>query len=241
MPWTPHSVRRIWRRDRGGRFQADFAGCCATFSRMSEKRSNFLASNEAADQRRNYRIERRTFWVSVVASIVASIVFGLFFQPIVNGISNAIVSTIGVFYAGYLDKLYFDAAQNPADLLIFMVFAMIMSLPPILYAGLSFSSLLRRRTTDRTQRRITRLIGVVLPMMMIALFIIAAGPAVSIRANSTFQRRLMALAPVITEDERKQVLGNWAMMSSKADYLAINAALEQIAKKHNTDLPKRAQ
>jgi cytochrome bd-type quinol oxidase subunit 2 len=208
---------------------------------MSEKPSNFLTSDEAANQRRNYRIDRRTFWVSVVASIVASIVFGLFFQPIVNGISNAIVSTIGVFYAGYLDKLYFDAAQNPADLLIFMVFAMIMSLPPILYAGLSFSSLLRRRTTDRTQRRITRLIGVVLPMMMIALFIIAAGPAVSIRANSTFQRRLMALAPVITEDERKQVLGNWAMMSSKADYLAINAALEQVAKKHNVDLPKRAQ
>jgi hypothetical protein len=73
--------------------------------------------------------------------------------------------------------------------------------------------------------------------MLLPVLIIAAGPAVSIRANSTFQRRLMALTPVITENDRKKLLGNWAMIKSKNDYLKINGQLEELAKKYSVALP----
>jgi hypothetical protein len=50
----------------------------------------------------------------------------------------------------------------------------------------------------------------------------------------------MALTPVITEEERKQLLGNWAMMNSKADFLEINHKLDKLAEKYHVTLPKRA-
>jgi hypothetical protein len=130
---------------------------------------------QTTDHSRQDRIDRRTFWVSVVASIVGSAFFALFFQSIVTASSNFIVSSTNV----------------------------------------------------------------IAPIAMIALFgIIFAGPAVSIRANATFQRRLMALTPVISEEERKQLLGKWAMMNSKAEYLEINTQLEEIANKYHVALPQ---
>jgi hypothetical protein len=64
------------------------------------------------------------------------------------------------------------------------------------------------------------------------------GLAVSIRANATFQRRLMALTPVISEEETEQLLGKWAMMNSKAEYLEINTQLKEVANKYHVALPQ---
>jgi hypothetical protein len=208
---------------------------------MSESRRNLSASVEATDQRRVYRIDRRTFWVSVGASIMASILFGLFVQPIVNWVSNVIVAGIGVFYKGYIDNLYYDAAQSPTDFLILMIFTSIFALPLVLYAILSLTFMMERMT-DQSRTRVHRflrvfVVPVMLPVMLLPVLIIAAGPAVSIRANSTFQRRLMALTPVITENDRKKLLGNWAMIKSKNDYLKINGQLEELAKKYSVALP----
>jgi hypothetical protein len=47
----------------------------------------------------------------------------------------------------------------------------------------------------------------------------------------------MALTPVITEEERKNVLGKWAMVKSQSDYQDIKTYLEDLAKKYHTTLP----
>jgi hypothetical protein len=206
---------------------------------MSNEQSNALASVQTTDLRREYRFDRRAFWISVITSIVASILFGLFFQPIVNGISNVIVNTIGVFYTGYVDKLYYDAVQSPTDFMIFVTFFFITAAAPASLVGGMALGVLVQRTTGQTQRWIRRMILTAMPITLIAVFIAASGPAVSTKANSAFQRRLMALTPVITEDERKQILGTWALVNSKADYLKINDTLEELGKKHGITLPKR--
>jgi len=174
----------------------------------------------------------------VVGSIVASFLFALFFQPIVTAISNVTVSTIGVFYTGYVDRLYYNAVQNPADQLIYMVFSVITGLPMVIFVALVLTGLLRR-VADQTQRRISRMLTIILPFMLTPLLIIVAGPEVSLNANATFQRRLLALTPVITEDERKELLGEWAMVNSKANYLQINTRLEELANKYHTTLPHK--
>jgi hypothetical protein len=206
---------------------------------MTEIKTNPPPPIQTTDASRQlYRTDRRTFWVSVVGSIVASFLFALFFQPIVTAISNVTVSTIGVFYTGYVDRLYYDAVQNPADQLIYMVFAIIGGLPLVILIATALTASMRR-TEGQTRRRIARMLNIVLPFMMIALLILVAGPEVSVKPNATFQRRLLALTPVITEDERKIVLGEWAMVDSKEGYLRINTRLEELATKYHTTLPRK--
>jgi hypothetical protein len=186
-------------------------------------------------------IDRRTFWLSVGTSIVASCLFAIFFQPILTVTSNLIVSTIGFFYGGYVDRLYSQAVQSPGDRLIYAVFGIIAGTPIIVLISLGLSNLTRRFTRP-TARQTGRLISTVFAVIMIIpLAILIAGPSVSIRANATFQRRLMALTPVISDQERKELLGTWAMINSKAEYENINTQMEDLAKKYHAILPRRSE
>jgi predicted PurR-regulated permease PerM len=188
---------------------------------------------------------RNSFWATVVTSIVASILFAIFFQPILTWISNVIVSAIGVFYSGYVDSLYFKAAQNPADYVIYTLFAFIAGFPVVALVSLAIISFtepwLRRTQRFISTSVISTSLAIGFGVILIPFFIIIAGPAVSIRANATFQRRLMALTPVISDEERKELLGKWAMVSSKVDFENINTQIEELAKKYQTKLPRRAQ
>jgi hypothetical protein len=150
------------------------------------------------------------------------------------------VSTIGFFYNGYLDGLYYDAAPNPADSLIYFMFILLAIVPLALTVGAIMSMFIRPKT-QQTPKAVRYVFLVITVILTIPFLIAVAGPAVSIRANATFQRRLMALTPVISDTERKQLLGQWAMINSKASYQNVNKQMEQLANKYNAPLPKRAE
>jgi hypothetical protein len=148
------------------------------------------------------RIDRRTFWLSVLASVFASVLFGIFFQPIVTGISNLIVSAIGIFGKSYVDNIFNGAAQSPVDFLIYLIFLMLLTLPVPLAATAVLATTLMQSLAEpsRKLRLIVYCFGFVTFVTMI---IVAAGLDLSIRVNASFQRKLMALTPVISEQERK--------------------------------------
>jgi cytochrome bd-type quinol oxidase subunit 2 len=187
--------------------------------------------------------DRRTIWLSIIASVVASILFGIFLQPITTGISNVIVSIIGVFYGGYIDLIYDNAAENPIDYVVLLTFFMIMVLPLIILFYLVM--LTYRLATGRPTPFWSSVISMVPLAYFIAgisifpLLIMSAGITISIKANATFQRQLMALAPVISEQETKELRRQWAMMKSKTDYAAINSQIDALAAKYHTELPTR--
>jgi hypothetical protein len=58
-------------------------------------------------------------------------------------------------------------------------------------------------------------------------------------AEASFHRRVLALESVITDQERKELLAQWALMTSKEDYAAINAQFESLGVKYHQKLPKR--
>jgi hypothetical protein len=60
------------------------------------------------------------------------------------------------------------------------------------------------------------------------------------RINSIFQRQLMALTPVISEQNRNEILGEWAMMKSKSDYSKVNDEMKMLAEKYHIHLPGSA-
>ena len=69
------------------------------------------------------------------------------------------------------------------------------------------------------------------------MFIVNSAIYRAFQATATFDQRLMALAPVISDQERKSLLGQWAVMKGRADYDKINARFEELAEKYHAELP----
>jgi hypothetical protein len=189
------------------------------------------------------RTDRRTLWLSVAGSIIASIIFAIFFQPVTTFVSDITVTTIGVFYRGYVDSLYREATINPTDSLIYMVFAIVVMFPGLVFIAIGIARIASRAGLRKRPRSeiIGRVLSITLGINTLFLAIIASGPYVSIRANASFQRRMMALTPAISEQERKELFGKWAIMKSRADYDGINEQMESLATKVHQELPKRLQ
>jgi hypothetical protein len=62
------------------------------------------------------------FW-GIATSLVGSIIFSIWLQPIVTFVSDLKVEVVNIFYHGYIDGAYDNAAQNSAeDLTISRIF-----------------------------------------------------------------------------------------------------------------------
>jgi hypothetical protein len=73
--------------------------------------------------------------------------------------------------------------------------------------------------------------------MVPVVVILNAGIYVPFQATATFDRRLMALAPVISDEERQSLRGQWALMKGRADYNKINDRFKELAEKYHAELP----
>jgi hypothetical protein len=191
------------------------------------------------------RKDRRAFWLSIIASLCASILFAIFLQPIMTGISNTVVAIIGTLYQGYIDGLFYRAAESPGDSLLYVLFFMVLTLPIILALVASVILRVIEKESSATnitpylrdskrERRIEFLIWIIGAMMFL---IMTSATFVSITANAKFQRRLMVLSPVISLQERNELLGKWAMMKSYADFVIIKDELYDLAQKNHLELP----
>ncbi|HEX9513632.1 MAG TPA: hypothetical protein VF939_24240 [Puia sp.] len=58
----------------------------------------------------------------------------------------------------------------------------------------------------------------------------------AIELNLSFDQRLTAVAPFLTENEEKLIKSKWATMQEEKDFQAINTELENIAQKNNIKL-----
>jgi hypothetical protein len=214
---------------------------------------------EEARENLQSRMDRRhTIWKTVGFGILTAIpasVIALFFQPVVSFVSNAIVHTIGSIYTGYIDSVYEQATLHPANritLLMFMVFLAV----PILYVLSprvvtsafprlrgrqpdvnSMTSEERRRELTNLRRRLRYSIIVYLVISTGSILIVVSGNYVSISTEATFERGMMALAPVMSDQEKKELLSEWAHIKSKNDYNAIWAKMEGLATKYKQTLP----
>jgi predicted nucleic acid-binding protein len=61
----------------------------------------------------------------------------------------------------------------------------------------------------------------------------------SASASETYERRMMALTPAFSEQERKALIGAWGYVMSKADYDALMAQMEELGVKYHITLPAR--
>jgi hypothetical protein len=195
------------------------------------------------------RDDRRAIWaISIIGGVIASAIFALFLQPILSVISNITVKIVGTFYQGYLDSLYEQATMKPAEQITFLIFLFLFIGWISLISGIPVAEMVARRYITRGKREEvelrlsmlrTRLMYLSIAAVLVAIsgLVAMSGSYISIQASAAFDRRLMALSPVISESERNGLLREWAMMHSKAEYDAIKARIIALAQKYNTTLP----
>jgi uncharacterized protein YpuA (DUF1002 family) len=79
------------------------------------------------------------------------------------------------------------------------------------------------------------IIGIV--MIIVFIFTFDASAYVPMQADATFQQRLSALGPVLSDADRKSLVSQWALMKSRADYDKINGEFEDTARRNHIELP----
>jgi hypothetical protein len=68
--------------------------------------------------------------------------------------------------------------------------------------------------------------------------VLAAGMFVDLQLNTSFNQRLTVLAAVVPDETVKSLRADWAQMTSRKDYLALNTRIEQLASEKAVSLPK---
>jgi hypothetical protein len=61
----------------------------------------------------------------------------------------------------------------------------------------------------------------------------------TVNAARTEERRVMILTPYITDQERKELIGRWGRVETKADFDGLMNVMDGIAANHHITLPKR--
>jgi hypothetical protein len=183
----------------------------------------------------------------LVQAIIVALLMFVFFEPVIKFTWNWMLRVGTWGYTGFLDKLYQNAAlgnRNWVDVLFVMglftlavITIFILTLrfmmptsPQILYKHNPFRKLSPKKL---------KIIFVICALtMVLCLWVPAFSIYIDLQLNSSFQQRITVLAPLITDQEYKELQASWASMETREDYLAIVESMESLAESHGIKLPK---
>jgi len=188
---------------------------------------------------------RSWLWKGLITCLVWSVISLFFLQPILSLLHDQILEAIGIFYRGFIDTSYANAVVGAEISILFNIESAMLIIPLGILLGL-WSAIGQRMKLKETlteeklasRRRKSKykiLISIICGFA--ASLGVLSGSYVSIQANATFQRRMMALAPVVTEDERKSLLRDWALVTSKDRYRELNDKMDNLSKHYNVTIP----
>ncbi len=191
---------------------------------------------------------RKAFRVSVMASIVASVVVGIFLNPILSWFSDAAIGFVGVFYGGYLDRIYSAAAKSPENSMLFELFYWVMCMIAMFIVLLGYSLSRVRNSTSSLQRigsyvlksganfsHVTAILTTVIVLLFVADI---TTNFVKLRISSNFHRNIIALSPYISDTDNKKLNSEWVLIQKKADYTKLMAEIADFAESYHAQLPK---
>lgn len=189
--------------------------------------------------------ERKLFRSSVIASVVASVIVIVLIQPFLLLLWGFLSSTGNDFLGWFVDRLYQNAALGNRNWIIALFAIIVLYVPFTNVIVLAIARpLIRRASAQKKQDekqgslvgRTTTLIATSATGLVCAT-IIASYIYVDLQLNASFDQRLCALAPHLTDQQEEQLKASWAMMISKADYLKIKENMELYASQANVKLP----
>lgn len=191
-------------------------------------------------------MENRGFIRTVlVPAIIVAIISTAFIDPALNWIWISVSYVADIVYAKWLNSIYLSAALGHRNHYSFLVLWIIFIGPFIgaivLLLGRRNVKHIANYIIERSPRNrtIVNLIG----KIFVAIWSLSALATMSslfaeLQYSTSFEQRLTALSPSISEQEEESLRAQWANMRSRLDYEGVNARLEELAKRNGISLPE---
>ncbi|WP_236892554.1 hypothetical protein [Desulfoluna limicola] len=179
---------------------------------------------------------------SIYASIIASIVVIIFIQPILNYAAMFFVWIGDMLYVGFSNQLYQEAALGLREKYSFSLFIMFIGFILLFFIVAPLITLIlqnRDNTSNHEPSKLFiafRLLNKVF-LLTSAIFVLSLNFA-GLQMNTSFNQRMRAIKPYITQNQYDKYQSKWALMSNRNDYDQINYFLENESNKFNIKLPK---
>jgi hypothetical protein len=191
----------------------------------------------------------------IVIGLISSIVAALLIQPLLEWIWRTANNWTSSFAVSYTNSIYASAALGLRELhsfliMLFMFVTIIGLSVGVLIAPLMLRNVKKRLRGERppTREEIDAIfkplwrgswvVGAISTLLLVlsSLSILLRNYA-DLQLNATFNQRIAALSPALTDLETKQFKSRWALMASRRDYESIQHDLEEIARARNSKLP----
>lgn len=181
----------------------------------------------------------RELKIGIIGGVGSSILVIIFIQPILSLVWSAVLSVGEAVQAGYVDRIYRNAALGERNLvghLSLLTLTMLLVFIPVAF----LSAEMARR--HESIRRVTPafhtfmfLTSLVATIVLLIAFSLSSGVT---EINASFIQRLTVLSPAISDQEYKEWRARWAKMRGKNDYRGLVAAMDQRALELKVELPE---
>ena len=192
-------------------------------------------------------MEKQIYKTGIIAGVIGSIIVIVFIKPIINLCWAAMYWLSLHAHKSFSDSIYQNAALGQRDWVIVLLssalsFLAINFLVGILCGIVIFKIRSKKRSTKKPSKKkliIYKICICILSVCASFLLICATMFVIyDLQLNTSFNQRLNILAPVISDQEYKELKASWALMESRGDYEAIVNEMEEMARDKGVSLPK---
>jgi hypothetical protein len=183
----------------------------------------------------------------ILIAIFVGFLTTILFDPLTKLIWNWILEMGRLGYTGVVNSVYRQAAyghRNDIDVVfleliwmagfVFVIWAILMT-----FRGPKGISDLTLKAPTKIRLSWLKTIVIVSSAIMVISFSFGFfGSFADLQLNTSFQQRLTALAPVITDQQEEELQASWASMENRDDYLVILERMNSMAKDNGIELPK---
>jgi hypothetical protein len=196
---------------------------------------------------------------AIITGIISSVIFTFLLQPIMSTGWAILKDTGSQIYTDFNNRIYagaalgyrYDVERMFAALFVGLLITITFSWALFIYFDMKGSNPIRElKNNDKfknfAKSRIGFWISISWKLFALAFFILFSIRQyldteliyASSELNASFQQKMNALKPYLSEPEENELLSSWAMMKSEADYIQINESLELAASKNGLILPR---
>lgn len=212
-----------------------------------------MAENDEAEGGLRSDEVRRVWLISIVASLIASALFFAIFQPAMSAAGSFAVSIVSSLAQGVVNNGYRQAAATSDSAMVYIVLGFTLS--SVFGAGLAgllitWVNPLLLKSSDRSARRLgkrSKLQGYLLKGLVTfwALCAITSSSQVAtvhfvaMQAKATYEMRMAALGPFLSDMERRHYHREWVFIRDQRHYDRLMGRLDEIAQERGASMPER--
>jgi hypothetical protein len=188
----------------------------------------------------------------ILSSLIAALIFICVLEPVLRLLGRLCLDATGALAVHYQDRVFAEAAAGQPDyawVLTMLVVGLMWAVMTSGIAAFVSTAMLPhnrkangsdianpRRSAHALRRRLASMILGWFLVVSSGLFLLVDG-WLRLSAFTSYNQRMAVVAPLITDQQYKELRAKWALMRSRRDYESIQEQLAAIAKAHQIVLP----